>query len=315
MVIPPHDGAAIEGAWDGPLMRKRARSPADYGYYSQLFAWLDDGRDETVKSSYRFIHHYVSPDGEPGAPSIEACRTGIAVLNGARNGTVLRGADREGVYRHLARHLEEAGIEPPELRSDEQASLLRRSVGGRVLEVRSGSPVSVISHGPAPTLVGYAAVFESPSVDFGGWREIIARGAFDRALEDLAQRPVKALWNHDASFVLGSTDSGTLRLDVDQRGLMATIHPPTNTLCDAFVESVQRGDVTQMSFGFVVREQDWETVGGEPVRVLRDVELWEVSPVAFPAYPATSVSVVSARAENSARLDVLRARLRLMEVL
>ncbi|GIV81717.1 MAG: hypothetical protein KatS3mg051_1071 [Anaerolineae bacterium] len=45
---------------------------------------------------------------------MQACRTGIAVLNGARGGTTIPESDRRGVYEHLARHLRDAGLEPPE---------------------------------------------------------------------------------------------------------------------------------------------------------------------------------------------------------
>jgi len=59
----------------------------------------------------------VSGNGEPGAANVRACITGIAVLNGARGGTTIPDADRRGVWNHLARHLRDADVEPPELKS------------------------------------------------------------------------------------------------------------------------------------------------------------------------------------------------------
>lgn len=314
MVIKPHSGAAKEGEWNGPEMRARVRSPEDFQYFSKIFAWRDDGKDETVKSSYRFIHHFVSADGDPGEPSAQACRTGIAVLNGARGGTVLRGDDRAGVYEHLARHLEEAGIEPPELASHEQLARLVKRVGGAMLEIRSGSNIATLeSSGPGSkaVLTGYASVYDTPSIDLGGWREVIARGAFDETLASLDRRPVKCLWNHNSDIVLGSTDSGTLRLESDGRGLIAMIDPPS--WASPYVESVRRGDVTQMSIGFVVRQQEWrESHDGSLVRIVRSVDLWEVSPVAFPAYEETTITAGAQR--SAVDPGIYRARLRLLRL-
>lgn len=312
MVIRPHEGAAREGEWDGPAQKARVRSPEEPSYFARIFAFRDDGKDENTKSSYRFIHHFVSSDGDPGAPSIVACRTGIAVLNGARGGTVLRGEDRAGVYRHLASHLEQADIDPPPLVSEQEMGRHLRHVGGAMLEVREGGAASAAAPQSEPAhLSGYAAVYDSPSVSFGGWREIIARGAFDAALE--GQRDIKALWNHDSNFVLGSVSAGTLALDSDERGLFVTIKPPSSALADSFVESIRRGDVRQMSIGFTVRAQEWvEDGSGEMLRVLRDIDLWEVSPVAFPAYPATTVS--AGAQQRAGRLHVQSFRLRLMEL-
>jgi HK97 family phage prohead protease len=140
----------------------------------------------------------------------------------------------------------------------------------------------------AATLAGYAAVFGEWSEDLGGFRERIAPGAFQAALTG----DVRALWNHDPAFVLGRTTNGTLRLAEDERGLRVEIDPPEGPLYAGFLENVRRGDVSQMSFGFSVIE-DEKSYGekGERLRLLKEVRLYEVSPVTFPAYPQTEVSV------------------------
>ena len=149
------------------------------------------------------------------------------------------------------------------------------------LEVRQGET-------GAATLAGYAAVFGEWSEDLGGFRERIAPGAFGAALTG----DVRALWNHDPAFVLGRTTNGTLRLAEDERGLRVEIDPPEGPLYAGFLENVRRGDVSQMSFGFSVIE-DEKSYGekGERLRLLKEVRLYEVSPVTFPAYPQTEVSV------------------------
>ena len=63
---------------------------------------------------------------------------------------------------------------------------------------------------------------------------------------------------------------------------------------------VDRGDISGMSFGFRVTKQEWDETGDLPVRTILDVELYEVSAVAFPAYEDTEIgarSMSTARAE------------------
>ncbi len=115
--ISSHSTETVDSAWDGPANEARVRSGEDEAYYRRIYAWRDPDGDPAVKSTYRFIHHMVSGNGEPGAANVRACITGIAVLNGARGGTTIPDADRRGVWNHLARHLRDADVEPPELKS------------------------------------------------------------------------------------------------------------------------------------------------------------------------------------------------------
>lgn len=141
-----------------------------------------------------------------------------------------------------------------------------------------------------PVMVGYAAVFNQWSEDLGGFRERIAPGAFKRTLQ--GNGDVRALWNHDPSFVLGRTLNGTLTLEEDARGLRVQIQPPAGGIYAGFLENVRRGDVNQMSFAFSVVTDEWQTdERGGKVRSLKEIKLHEVSPVSFPAYPSTEVAV------------------------
>lgn len=139
-------------------------------------------------------------------------------------------------------------------------------------------------------LEGYAVVFGSMSEDLGGFREIIEPGAFGEALGD---RPdVRALFNHDPSYVLGRTTNGTLALMQDAHGLrMAVTLPGTSYAGDVYA-LVERGDVNQMSFAFSVRKggETWATENGQRVRRLRSLNLYDVSVVTYPAYQATTVA-------------------------
>jgi 2'-5' RNA ligase len=113
--IAPHDTPTTDAPWDGPAAEKNVRSGEGRSYFDNIYAYYDDGKDESVKASYRFIHHEVDAEGAPGAANLRACSTGIGVLNGGRGGTTIPADAREGVYRHLASHLRDADKEAPEL--------------------------------------------------------------------------------------------------------------------------------------------------------------------------------------------------------
>lgn len=152
--------------------------------------------------------------------------------------------------------------------------------------------------GEVRTLEGYAVVFNSLSEDLGGFREVIEPGAFSEALAELPD--VRALFNHDPNLVLGRTTNGTLTLTEDAHGLrMAVILPPTTYANDVYM-LVERGDVNQMSFAFRTRKggETWITENGQRLRRLRNLSLYDVSVVTFPAYQAT---IVAARTLEMAR--------------
>lgn len=177
-----------------------------------------------------------------------------------------------------------------------------------------------------PVIRGYAAVFNQLSDDLGGFREKIRPGAFATSI---AQNDVRALWNHDSNYVLGRNRASTLMLDEDDAGLRVQIMPPDTQWANDLIVSMQRGDVDQMSFGFMTRADEWQQTDGGTVRELIDVDLFDVSIVTFPAYPQTSAearakadSIVAAGAggdEQQADMDAAaqerarQARLRLAE--
>lgn len=126
--------------------------------------------------------------------------------------------------------------------------------------------------------------YDSRSVDLGGFVEEIKPGAFARSMRDGDQ---VALWSHDTSRPLGRRSRGTLTLEETPKGLRIGIVPPDTSWGRDAYESVRRGDVAQMSFGFTVPQggDAWREWGGKVIRSLLDVDLIEVSPVAFGAYP------------------------------
>lgn len=112
-----HSTSTDDSAWSAGKNEKKVKQGQKRAYYGKIYGWEDPDGETGVKSTYKFIHHFVGDDGTPGAASTRACSSGIAILNGARGGTNIPDADRKGLYNHLAGHLRDGGKEPPELRS------------------------------------------------------------------------------------------------------------------------------------------------------------------------------------------------------
>lgn len=168
----------------------------------------------------------------------------------------------------------------------------------RFLEIDQAEPLELEERsGAAPKIRGRAIVYNSRSKDLGGFTEIIVPGAFDHILA--RQRPkldVVALWNHDASQLLGRTTSGTLRLIPDERGVAFELDPPDTTLGRDLMTLCRRGDIAGCSFAFTVKDGQ-RTEAAEDGSVTRYIEradgLFDVSLVTNPAYGQTAVAVRS----------------------
>ncbi len=155
--------------------------------------------------------------------------------------------------------------------------------------------------GEAPTVSGYAALFNTETVIAGFFREQIAPGAFKAAVQS---DDVRALFNHDPNYVLGRTTNDTLTLKEDKRGLFydVTLNPDDPEAMSVRAK-IQRGDVTGSSFGFAVEEEQWT----EPKKNTRELplraSLFDVSPVTYPAYEETTVS---ARSKAAAAIEAAK---------
>lgn len=139
---------------------------------------------------------------------------------------------------------------------------------------------------------GHAAVFNTET-DLGWFRERIAPGAFS---DSIGKDDVRALFNHNSDFVLGRSKAGTLSMREDDKGLYVEIEYPDTQAARDLVTSIERGDITQMSFGFQTVKDSWEhneEDESKDLRTLEKVKLWDVSPVTFPAYEETDVAVRS----------------------
>jgi HK97 family phage prohead protease len=99
--------------------------------------------------------------------------------------------------------------------------------------------------------------YDSKSVPMWGVTEIIDRTAFNKTLKD--KKEIRALWNHNDSYILGNTKSETLELEDTDNGLICRCELPNTSYANDLYEIVSRGDVKTMSFGFIpVKYQDSE---------------------------------------------------------
>jgi hypothetical protein len=144
------------------------------------------------------------------------------------------------------------------------------------------SNIEVRASDDGTKLVGYAAVFDSPSEPLP-WTEFVKRGAFTKTLNDGAD--VRLLIDHEG-VPLARTKSGTLVLTEDDRGLLVESElDPMNPDAARLISALRRGDISQMSFAFRTIKDQWSD--DRKTRELREVQLFDVSVVTFPAYEST----------------------------
>lgn len=167
---------------------------------------------------------------------------------------------------------------------------VRESRFGTGLEIREEK-----QDGSIGTITGYAAVFNQPSQDLGGFVETIRAGAFGKSLS--RGDDIRALVGHDTALIIGRRSAKTLEIGEDEKGLWVRIHMPDTTLGRDTLTSVKRRDLTGQSFAFETVEDQWTKETKESVslwkRELIEANLFEISIVSFPAYEQTSADARS----------------------
>lgn len=160
----------------------------------------------------------------------------------------------------------------------------RRAFGAEAIQIERRDGAAL------PLIVGHPSVFNQET-DIGGWFiERVAPGAFARTI---GESDIRALFNHDANLVLGRNRAKTLRLSEDDAGLKMEITPPDTQMARDLIVSLERGDISGGSIGFRAMKQEWDESGDILIRTLLDIELYDVSPVTFPAFPQTDVGTRS----------------------
>jgi hypothetical protein len=119
---PAHTTETSIEIWNGAAHERRVKAGETAAYYKRVYALQDGHADPTTKSAWRFLHHFIDADGNPGKASTRACVLAVAALNGARGATTLPEKERRDVWEHLARHIEDAEMTPPILRASNDGS-------------------------------------------------------------------------------------------------------------------------------------------------------------------------------------------------
>ena len=143
-----------------------------------------------------------------------------------------------------------------------------------------------------PELFGYALKWDT-EYRVGWFTEKIARGA----LSDANMSDVRILFNHDPNMVIARTASGTATIGMDDTGMYYRATIPNSPFGQNLMESLKRGDITQSSWAFSIREKGdkWEyREGVGDIRTITAVDtVYDASPVTYPANPDTSVATRS----------------------
>lgn len=135
---------------------------------------------------------------------------------------------------------------------------------------------------------GYFIRFNEETELWPGVYEEVAPESIDNSLKN---NDIRALFNHDTGFVLGRTGNNTVELRKDKEGVYGSVkvNPKDSQALDAHAR-VERGDINACSFGFnIISEEIQNRDDGTTKFILREIDLHEVSPVTFPAYPTTSI--------------------------
>lgn len=185
------------------------------------------------------------------------------------------------------------------------------------LELRTTpEPVSleIRAEGAQKVALGLGITYGKRSRDLGGFVEEVRLGA---AKKTIAEADIRALVNHDTNLLLGRTGAGTLRLEEREEGVVYEIDLPDTTLGRDTAALLARGDYPGSSFGFRAIEDEWgETEDGRPLRILTQVAVRDIGPVAFPAYDDSTTglrSLAEKRSMDFAEVCALAAEGNLIE--
>jgi HK97 family phage prohead protease len=163
-----------------------------------------------------------------------------------------------------------------------------------------------------PKEVGGIAAVVNSVTDLGYFEEVIMAGAFDNALAK--EYDIRCLFNHEADLILGRTKADTCRVFVNGDGNLEYTWIPDyeNPTHMSVVRSIMRGDITQSSFAFTIKEQNWSesekygTMGKRSITMIDS--LYDVSPVTYPAYEDTEADARSIAAIRDQELEIEAAK-------
>lgn len=268
-----HHTATVDVKWNGPGNEAKLKADQPAEYYARAFAWRDPEGDPRLKQTWKFPHHEVDEDGNPGAANMNAAMSGCGVLNGARGGTKIPDSDRMGVWRHLAAHLRDGDMEPPELKAESELEMKSWSMKINAIGERSGR------------FQGMASLFGVTDLS----NDIVEQGAFAKSIKDSSTVPV--LWQHDPSMVIGSAEVAETKRGLLVSGTLDMDDPDATKALRKMINGLVKG----LSIGYQAVRSKFAENGA---RILQEVKLWEVSVVTFPMLPSAQISSVKSLADK-----------------
>lgn len=167
---------------------------------------------------------------------------------------------------------------------------------------------------------GRAIVFNQPT-DMGWYTEYVDAGA----LTDTDLKDVRLLLNHNTDALplarsRNNNTNSTMQLSVGAEGLdiRANLDTEHNADAEALYSAIERGDISGMSFMFIVDKDKWEDIDTDmPKRHILSVrKVFEVSCCTFPAYEQTSLEargITDALDSAKASLESVKAEMRARE--
>lgn len=164
------------------------------------------------------------------------------------------------------------------------------------------------------------AIVYNERTNLGWYDEIIA----SNALKDTDLRDVRLLINHNTDMIplarsRNNNENSTMQLSVDEEGMTirANLDVENNADAKALYSAIDRRDITNMSFMFVVDKDSWDDLESDhPTRTITGIKrVLEVSAVIFPAYSQTSLQARGlADALDSAKASLESAKAEAREI-
>lgn len=164
------------------------------------------------------------------------------------------------------------------------------------------------------------AIVYNERTNLGWYDEIIA----SNALKDTDLRDVRLLINHNTDMIplarsRNNNENSTMQLSVDEEGMTirANLDVENNADAKALYSAIDRRDITNMSFMFVVDKDSWDDLESDhPTRTITGIKrVLEVSAVIFPAYSQTTLQARGlADALDSAKASLESAKAEAREI-
>lgn len=154
-------------------------------------------------------------------------------------------------------------------------------------ETRAVSDVAFTLDGGKPRIDAQAILYDSWSVDLGGFRERIMPGAVK------LDNDLLALFDHATDKVLGRSSAGTMTARQDDTGVNFTAYPPNTTWAQDLRVSMERGDIKGCSFRMLVDKDAWYVQDGQVLRDVLECRVTELTVTSMPAYPETTAEARS----------------------